>query len=67
MKRAFEKAFKQANPDYVVFLGDLVDEGVEMQFYPEQFKWTLDRFYSIFPIGNKTNVRNSLFLKMPVI
>jgi DNA repair exonuclease SbcCD nuclease subunit len=58
MHRAFSKAYSLAEPDYVIFLGDLFDEGVPMSASSEQFEWTLKRFHDIFESGNQTNVRH---------
>ncbi|KAI6202352.1 Metallophos domain-containing protein [Aphelenchoides besseyi] len=53
IQRAFAHAFYKVAPDYVVFLGDLFDEGVQMSAL--EFEWTMHRFNTLFPINNKTN------------
>ncbi|KAI6171398.1 Metallophos domain-containing protein [Aphelenchoides bicaudatus] len=55
MRRAFSKAYTAADPDFVLFMGDLFDEGVQMRSNIEEFEWTLQRFKSVFQMENRTN------------
>ncbi|XP_052261926.1 uncharacterized protein LOC127865904 isoform X2 [Dreissena polymorpha] len=45
--KTFAHAFDYSQPDVIIFLGDLFDEGSKA--FPEEYKSTLDRFQSIFP------------------
>lgn len=56
MRRCFSKAYSVAEPDFIIFLGDLFDEGVQMRENTEQFEWTLHRFNEIFETNNQTSV-----------
>jgi len=53
MKRAFDKVVSKTQPNYVIFLGDLFDEGVTMS--SREFEWTMERFREIYPMSNQTN------------
>uniref|UniRef100_A0A914Z104 Calcineurin-like phosphoesterase domain-containing protein n=1 Tax=Panagrolaimus superbus TaxID=310955 RepID=A0A914Z104_9BILA len=46
LKSGFEAAVASAQPQMILFLGDLFDEGVIMS--SQEFEWTLERFTNIF-------------------
>ena len=61
MRRAFARAVAKVAPQYLIFLGDLLDEGIGAS--PAEFEATLQRFHSLFPRDNRTtNVSSSCAL-----
>lgn len=46
LKNGFEAVVASAQPQMILFLGDLFDEGVIMS--SQEFEWTLERFENIF-------------------
>lgn len=54
LRLTFSLAFKHAQPDAVIFLGDLMDEGNRAD--NDEFKRYVDRFFSIFAPGQDTKV-----------
>jgi hypothetical protein len=46
LKNGFDAAVASAQPQMILFLGDLFDEGVIMS--AQEFNWTLERFENIF-------------------
>ncbi|KAK6038062.1 hypothetical protein COOONC_24433 [Cooperia oncophora] len=46
LSKGFSHAVSATNPDLIIFLGDLFDEGVEAS--DTEFQWTIDRFKAIF-------------------
>ncbi|KAI1715482.1 mitochondrial matrix mmp37 domain-containing protein [Ditylenchus destructor] len=55
MRRTFAEVSKTVDPSLEIFLGDLLDEGIQIRRSNRpEFKWTVDRFHSVFPLYGKT-------------
>lgn len=55
LKIGFERALRASKADVVVFLGDLMNEGIQMS--KAEFNLSLTRFESIFHMPTSTQVR----------
>uniref|UniRef100_A0A7E4UZM6 Metallophos domain-containing protein n=1 Tax=Panagrellus redivivus TaxID=6233 RepID=A0A7E4UZM6_PANRE len=58
LARGFAQAVAVAKPKAIIFLGDLFDEGVQMN--NQEFEYTIERFKAIFP-----EIRNVLTFYIP--
>ncbi|KAI1724940.1 mitochondrial matrix mmp37 domain-containing protein [Ditylenchus destructor] len=55
MRRTFAEVSKTVDPSLEIFLGDLLDEGIQIRRNNRpEFNWTVGRFHSVFPLYDKT-------------